>query len=59
MLRAGFQEARRHGSHRFLVHQDGRRMLFAVHETERVGPKRLATILKDAHITPEQLRRLI
>jgi predicted RNA binding protein YcfA (HicA-like mRNA interferase family) len=58
LLRAGFQEARRRGSHRFLVHQDGRTMLFAVHEAERVGPKLLAKILKDSHITPEQFRRL-
>jgi predicted RNA binding protein YcfA (HicA-like mRNA interferase family) len=34
-------------------------MLFAVHEAERVGPKLMAKILKDAGITAEAFRRLI
>jgi len=34
-------------------------MLFAVHEAERVGPKLMAKILKDAGIAAEAFRRLI
>jgi predicted RNA binding protein YcfA (HicA-like mRNA interferase family) len=59
LLRAGFQEVRKRGSHRFLVHPDGRKMLFAIHDAERVGPKLLAKILKDAGIAPEAFRRLV
>jgi predicted RNA binding protein YcfA (HicA-like mRNA interferase family) len=59
LRRAGFDEARKRGSHRFLVHADGRRLVFAAHDGERIGPKLLARILKDAEITPEQFRRLV
>jgi len=41
---------RRRGSHRLLVHSDGRTLVFALHDGERVGPKLLAKILKDARI---------
>ena len=51
LFRAGFRETRRRGSHRFLVHPDGRVLLFAVHESERV--------LKDARISQEQFRQLL
>jgi len=57
--RAGFREARRGGSHRFLVHDDGRALVFAVHERERVGPKLLTKILKDARISHDDFRRLL
>jgi predicted RNA binding protein YcfA (HicA-like mRNA interferase family) len=57
--RAGFCEARRRGSHRFLVHHDGRALVFAVHERERIGPKLLAKILKDARISHDDFRRLL
>ena len=43
LLKAGFRETRRRGSHRFLVHQDGRTMLFAAHDAERIGPKHTLT----------------
>ena len=33
LARAGFRETRRRGSHRFLVHPDGRVLVFAVHES--------------------------
>lgn len=59
LTRAGFREARRRGSHRFLVHPDGRVLVFAIHEGERVGPKLLARILRDARIPREQFRRLL
>jgi len=59
LSRAGFREIRRRGSHRFLVHPDGRALVFAVHERERVGPKLLAKILRDARIPNAQFRRLL
>lgn len=34
-------------------------MIFAVHEAERIGPKLLAKMLKDARIRPEDFRRLL
>ncbi|TMA82814.1 MAG: addiction module toxin, HicA family [Deltaproteobacteria bacterium] len=59
LVRARFRETRRRGSHRFLMHQDGRTMLFAAHDAERIGPKLLGKILKDARITSRQFRRLL
>jgi predicted RNA binding protein YcfA (HicA-like mRNA interferase family) len=57
--RAGFREARRRGSHRFLVHDDGRTLVFAVHDRERVGPKLLAKILRDARLSHHEFKRLL
>lgn len=57
--RAGFREARRRGSHRFLVHDDGRTLVFAVHDRERVGPKLLAKILRDARLSHDEFKRLL
>ena len=59
LQRAGFREARRRVSHRFLVHDGGSTLLFAVHDAERIGPKLLAKILKDAGITRDTFRRLL
>ena len=59
LRRGGFKEVRRHGSHRVLVHVDGRSLVFAVHESRRVGPKLLAKILKDAGIAADEFRKLI
>jgi hypothetical protein len=39
-------------------HEDGRTLLFAVHDRERIGPKLLAKILRDARISAEAFRRL-
>jgi len=41
------------------VHEDGRALIFAVHDAERVGPRLLAKILRDAGISREQFRRLM
>jgi len=59
LLRAGFKEVRRRGSHRFLTHRDGRKLLFSLHDAERGGPKLLSKILKDAHLRSEEFRRLL
>lgn len=57
--RAGFRQVRQRGSHRFLVHDDGRMLVFAVHDRERVGPKLLTRILRDARVSHDQFRRLL
>jgi hypothetical protein len=44
---------------RFLLHADRRALIFAFHEAERIGPNLLATMLKDARISPENFRRLV
>ena len=59
LQRARFNEVRRKGSHRFLAHADGRVLLFAHHESERLGPKILAKILRVAGLKPEELRTLL
>lgn len=41
-----------------MVHANGRTLLFAVHDGDRVGPKLLAKILKDAGISHVELRQL-
>ncbi len=56
--RAGFVVLRVKGSHRLLRHPSGRRLLFAVHDTESVGPKLLSRILKDAGLTLDDFERL-
>ena len=58
LLRAGFSEIRRSGSHRFLAHPGGRTIVFALHQGERVGPKLLAKMLKDAKIEQADFRKL-
>jgi predicted RNA binding protein YcfA (HicA-like mRNA interferase family) len=59
LLRAGFEERHRRGSHRFLVHESGKSLLFAFHEGERLGPKILAKMLKDAGISQDEFRKLL
>jgi predicted RNA binding protein YcfA (HicA-like mRNA interferase family) len=41
------------------MHADGRALTFALHDAERVGPRLLAKILKDARLRPEEFRRLL
>jgi predicted RNA binding protein YcfA (HicA-like mRNA interferase family) len=57
LLRAGFRIARTRGSHRFLRHDDGRTMVFAFHDSETIGPRMLARVLKDAGVGVEELDR--
>lgn len=56
LQRAGFVEVRRTGSHRILRHQDGRRLVFAFHDAERIGPKMLARVARRAGLAIEDLR---
>jgi predicted RNA binding protein YcfA (HicA-like mRNA interferase family) len=54
--RAGFVEIRRAGSHRILRHPDGRWLVSAFRESERIGPKMLARIARRAGLTVQDLR---
>jgi predicted RNA binding protein YcfA (HicA-like mRNA interferase family) len=54
--RAGFVEARRTGSHRVLRHPDGRWLVFASKEGERVGPKMVARVAGRAGLSADDFR---
>ena len=55
LLRIGWREVRRNGSHRTLVHADGRRFTFAFHDGESIGPKMLARIGKHTGLQPDDV----
>jgi len=48
----GFPEVRRHGSHRFFRHPDGRTATVPDHRGEDLGRGILAKILRDVESTP-------
>jgi predicted RNA binding protein YcfA (HicA-like mRNA interferase family) len=55
LLRIGWQEKRRTGSHRTLARQGWPDVVFAFHDDEEVGPRMLARIAKRTGLTPEDL----
>jgi predicted RNA binding protein YcfA (HicA-like mRNA interferase family) len=57
--RAGFQILRTHGSHAFLKHPDGRATTVPIHGREIIGPGLLRAILREAEMSPEELRALL
>lgn len=59
LRRAGFALIRTKGSHHFLRHPDGRCTVVPVHAGETIGPGLLASILRDAKLTREQLHALL
>lgn len=59
LRRAGFALIRTKGSHHFLRHADGRCTVVPVHAGETIGPGLLASILRDAKLTREQLHALL
>lgn len=56
---AGFGVVRVKGNHHFLRHQDGRTTVVPVHAGEVVGPGLLHKILRDCHMTSDQLSELL
>lgn len=56
LRKLGFEEKRRAGSHRMLVHSDGRVLLFAFHDNDTIGPVMLKKLLKDAGLESEAFR---
>ncbi|KPF83858.1 hypothetical protein IP78_01650 [Brevundimonas sp. AAP58] len=55
LLRQGWAEKRRSGSHRVLARQGRDDFVFAFHDREEIGPKMLARIAKRTGLTPDQL----
>jgi predicted RNA binding protein YcfA (HicA-like mRNA interferase family) len=56
---AGFSVIRIKGSHRFLGHEDGRSTVVPVHSGETIGPGLLHKILRDCHLSVEDLQELL
>ena len=54
LMKAGFRVERKHGSHVFLAHQDGRTTVVPIHSGEIIGPGLFAKILRDMELTKDQ-----
>jgi predicted RNA binding protein YcfA (HicA-like mRNA interferase family) len=55
LLRVGWTVARQRGSHRRLVREGWKPVVFAFHDDEELGPRILAKIAKDTGLRPEDL----
>jgi predicted RNA binding protein YcfA (HicA-like mRNA interferase family) len=58
LMKDGFQVVRVRGSHHCVRHEDGRSTVIPVHSGETLGPGLLHKILRNCHISIEDLRRL-
>ncbi|MDQ7833052.1 MAG: type II toxin-antitoxin system HicA family toxin [Desulfovibrionaceae bacterium] len=56
LLRLGWSEKRRSGSHRTLQRDGWPDVVFAFHDTEEIGPRMLARIAKKTGLTPYDLQ---
>ena len=59
LRRAGFALVRTKGSHHFVRHPDGRSTVVPVHAGETIGAGLMASILRDAKLTREELQKLL
>ena len=59
LVKGGFTVVRIKGSHHFLRHEDGRATVVSAHSGETIGPGLLHKILRDCHLTIEELQRLL
>ena len=59
LAKVGFGVLRVKGSHHFLRHEDGRSTVVPVHSGETLGPGLLHKILRDCHLTANQLTELL
>lgn len=55
LLKAGWTEKRRTGSHRTLAREGWPDFVFAFHDAEEIGPKLLARIAKHTGLQPDDL----
>jgi predicted RNA binding protein YcfA (HicA-like mRNA interferase family) len=55
LLRIGWREARRTGSHRTLVREGWPNFVFAFHDGDEIGPKMLSRIARHTGLKPEDL----
>lgn len=56
LLRLGWNEKRRSGSHRTLQRDGWPDVVFAFHDTEEIGPRMVARIAKKTGLTPNDLQ---
>ena len=59
LAKVGFRVLRVKGSHHFLRHEDGRSTLVPVHSGEIIGPGLLFKILRDCHLSADELSELL
>jgi predicted RNA binding protein YcfA (HicA-like mRNA interferase family) len=59
LTRVGFLVIRARGSHRFLLHEDGRSTVVPLHSGETLGPGLLHKILRDCQLSVADLLRLM
>ena len=57
--KGGFCVLRVKGSHHFLRHEDGRTTVVPAHSGETIGPGLLHKILRDCHLTADELGELL
>ncbi|NDY58786.1 type II toxin-antitoxin system HicA family toxin [Desulfovibrio sulfodismutans] len=56
LLRLGWSEKRRSGSHRTLQRDGWPDVVFAFHDTEEIGPRMVARIAKKTGLSPNDLQ---
>lgn len=57
--RKGFECVRQSGSHKIYKNAQGKRATVPFHGAKVLHPKILQSILRDAEITPEELKKLL
>jgi predicted RNA binding protein YcfA (HicA-like mRNA interferase family) len=57
--KGGFLVIRIRGRHHFLRHSDGRAAVEPAHPTETIGPGLLHKILRDCHLSVDDLHQLL
>jgi predicted RNA binding protein YcfA (HicA-like mRNA interferase family) len=55
LVRIGWREKRRNGSHRTLEREGWPDFVFAFHDREEIGPRMLVRIAKRTGLTPDDL----
>ena len=55
----GFSVLRVKGSHHFLRHDDGRSTVVPAHSGETLGPGLLNKILRDCHLSVDELKKFL
>ena len=59
LARLGFVVVRQSGSHRIYRNAEGKRATLPFHQRGTLHPKVLASVLRDAGITADQLREML
>jgi predicted RNA binding protein YcfA (HicA-like mRNA interferase family) len=57
--KSGFELARQSGSHKIYKNRSGKRITVPLHDNKILHPKVLKNILKDADISPDELKKLL